>query len=174
MRRGVKLLLVVAGLFLLACSGSRKALVQENPPVMVNGEPMILGPTSYDNIVQHFPRWQVADRRAVPDSADVARLKAIRTDYEIYCFLGTWCSDSRAGVPPFVHALKQAANPHLRFHLIGVDRKKHDPQQLAARYQVKRVPTFVILKNGQEVGRMVEFPRTTFVRDFLIMVQKNR
>ncbi len=172
--RGMMVLLAF-GLGLWTCSRSPRTPVPENPPVRVNGEWMILGPTRYTDILQQFPRWQAADRQVVIDSADIVRLKAIRSHVDILCFLGTWCSDSRAGVPPFVGALEQAANPHLKLRLIGVDRDKADPGQMAQRYHIRRVPTFVILKNGQEIGRMVEYPRTTsFLRDFLNILERNR
>jgi hypothetical protein len=40
--------------------------------------------------------------------------------------------------------------------MVGVDRTKKDADGLAEKWGVTRVPTFVFLRDGQEVGRVVE------------------
>jgi len=40
--------------------------------------------------------------------------------------------------------------------MVGVDRTKKDPEGLTEKWGITRVPTFVFLRNGREVGRVVE------------------
>ena len=41
--------------------------------------------------------------------------------------------------------------------MIGVDRSKKTIQHLAEAFGVINVPTIIVMKNGKEVGRVVEY-----------------
>jgi thiol-disulfide isomerase/thioredoxin len=133
---------------------------------------MLLGERPYDDILYFFPEWREAQDTAVVDPAVVQKLAAIEEPLEVLLFLGTWCSDSRNGVPPFMKTLAEAENPNVRIRIFGVDREKRDPNGLAEAYRIERVPTFMILRGGQELGRMVETPAVTFAEDLLRLLDE--
>lgn len=142
-----------------------------NAPVEVNGEPLLLGPLHYAELLQYFPQWEAQDQAYEADPQLVAALKRVDTPFEVVCYLGSWCGDSRRGVPPFVRMLEAAENPNIRLKLIGVDRQKDDPEHTAPALDIQRVPTFLIYENDREIGRLIEFPLTeNFVQDFLEIV----
>ncbi len=155
-------------LFAMATLGS----AQENTPVVINGESMIIGKTQYATILNHFEEWRAVADTVTVDSSLVARFQAITEPVKILLFVGTWCPDSRHGVPPFMAVYQAAQNPNLQLEIIGVTRDKDDPEGLAAKYGIERVPTFVILSNNKEIGRLVEFPKTTFAQDFIELLAK--
>jgi hypothetical protein len=68
--------------------------------------------------------------------------------------------------------LAEAENPNVRVRIFGVDREKRDPNGLAEAYRIERVPTFMILRGGQELGRMVETPAVTFAQDLLRLLEE--
>jgi hypothetical protein len=72
--------------------------------------------------------------------------------------LGTWCWDTREHVAPFLRLQRLLGPRALPAKLVGVDRAKADPTDIAKRYGVKKVPTFVVLVRGAEVGRIIETP----------------
>ena len=86
---------------------------------------------------------------------------------ETLVFLGTWCSDSRTHVPRFLKVVDLARPSLERVSLYGVDRNKKSPGGTEASYHIERVPTFVFLKQGKEIGRIVESPQTTLEGDML-------
>jgi thiol-disulfide isomerase/thioredoxin len=133
---------------------------------------MLLGARPYDDILYFFSDWREAHDTAAVDSGLVRKLAAIDEPLDVLLFLGTWCSDSRGGVPPFMKALAEARNPNIRIRVIGVDRDKRDPGGLAEAYRIERVPTFVVLRGGEELGRMVETPAATFVEDLLRLLEE--
>ena len=47
--------------------------------------------------------------------------------------------------------------PESRISLIAVDRKKQTIHNLNKQYNITNVPTFIVLKDGKEVGRVVEY-----------------
>jgi hypothetical protein len=71
--------------------------------------------------------------------------------------MGTWCEDSHFIIPKFYSLLETAGFPNDRVTLIGVDRKKKTLSHLSEALNVTNVPTIIVLKNGKEVGRVVEF-----------------
>jgi len=88
-------------------------------------------------------------------------------DVEVLVFLGTWCSDSRHHVPRFLRVIDLARPSLQRVSLYGVDRSKKSPGGTEASYHIERVPTFIFLKHGKEIGRIVESPQTTLEGDML-------
>ena len=142
---------------------------EDSPPrlALVEGERMLLGETSYEDVLNFFPDWRAEHDTAVVDPGIAQQLALMEEPLDILLFVGTWCSDSRNGVPLFMKTLAEAENPNIRVRIFGVDREKRDPNGLAATYRIERVPTFVILSEGQELGRMVETPAETFAGDLL-------
>lgn len=154
-------------LSIIVYSCATRAYRPTSTPVTLDGESMLVGEVSFQDILHFYPDWNsVYQHSEVPDSI-VQQIRAIRRPITLLVFLGTWCGDSRDGVPPFLKIIQHAHNPNLRVILYGVDRQKLDPDGLAVQYHIERVPTFIVLENGVEIGRMIEFPEKTFAEDFL-------
>jgi thiol-disulfide isomerase/thioredoxin len=100
----------------------------------------------------------------------VELLRVVSDDVDITVVLGTWCGDSRRGVPAFLKVADETGIPPGRVRLYGVDRTKrgpgHEPEDLA----VDRVPTVVVRKSGVEVGRIVETPKVSWEADLLTIL----
>lgn len=158
-------------LLLLVWGCTKKTIKPQAELQEIDSEKMLLGEVQYQDILHYFPAWQKTDQQEEADPMAVERLKQVQEPLEITCYVGTWCSDSREGVPPFIKAVEASQNKNINVNLIGVDRRKLDPENTAIQYDVQRVPTFIIFKGGQEIGRMVEFPmKENFVEDFLDIV----
>ncbi len=164
---------LLLGIIVLGASMcSKKAYTPiASPPEKVEDENMILGKTVLPDILHYFDDWKDEADKSSLNPEQVTALKRIERKLEIDCYLGTWCGDSRRGVPPFMKALEAAGNPKLTVRLIGVNRDKFDPEFTAPEKGIERVPTFLINENGVEIGRLIEFPEgEDFVEDFLKMV----
>lgn len=99
---------------------------------------------------------------------DAASLKKIKEnkDIEIIMIGGTWCGDTKFHLPHFYKILQQSTYPMKKVTLIGVDRDKKDLKGYSEQYHIERVPTFIFLKNGNEIGRIVENPVKTLEQDW--------
>lgn len=76
-------------------------------------------------------------------------------------FLGTWCSDTKRELPRFFKSMDQAGLSEPQVTLIGLDRSKKDTEELTEKWQIEFVPTFIFIRNGRELGRIVETPEDT-------------
>ena len=77
-------------------------------------------------------------------------------------FYADWCGPCRM-LTPVIHEVAQELHGKARFVKVDVDAS----QQTAARFQVMSIPTLVLLKNGQEVGRLVGLRDAKTIRQFV-------
>jgi thiol-disulfide isomerase/thioredoxin len=91
-----------------------------------------------------------------PDPGALAAIKANASDVTVLLIVATWCPDSKREVPRFFAIMDGAGIPESQLTMVGVDRTKKDAEGLTETWGITRVPTFVFIRNGQEVGRVVE------------------
>jgi thiol-disulfide isomerase/thioredoxin len=87
----------------------------------------------------------------------IESFKAKSNHFKLMVFAGTWCEDSQNLLPVFYRLLEKSNFSEKNVTLIGVDRNKTTIEDLHTKYSITRVPTFIILKNGKEVARVVEY-----------------
>ena len=93
-------------------------------------------------------------------------------DLEFVMFSGNWCSDSRDEVPKFFKLINQTELNLEKITLYGVDRNKQEPTGEAQKNKIEKVPTLLILKDGMEIGRIVEFPFISWEDDLLTILEE--
>ncbi len=92
-----------------------------------------------------------------PEDAAVAGLKANKDSIHILLFGGTWCGDTKTLFPKFFALTDAAGFSQDRVTILGVDNSKKTVHHLAEAFNVTNVPTFIVLKDGKEIGRVVEY-----------------
>ena len=92
-----------------------------------------------------------------PDSLALKLLGKQKDSLHLLIFLGTWCEDSQQIIPKLFALLHKSNIPKERISLLGVDRKKKTLGYLSESFQISRVPTIILLKNGIERGRIIEY-----------------
>jgi thiol-disulfide isomerase/thioredoxin len=99
-------------------------------------------------------------------------LKTDLSDISIKVIMGSWCSDSRREVPRFYKLLDELKFNYDNFMLISTDRKKESPDGDVSDLDIKFVPTFIVMRNEKEIGRIIESPKTTLEKDLLEIIKK--
>lgn len=86
---------------------------------------------------------------------------------EILAFIGLWCPDCQDHLPGFSRILDAVRFPASRLRVYALDRAKAFPggAELIARHGVTRLPTFIFLKDGRELGRIIETPSRSLLKD---------
>ena len=92
----------------------------------------------------------------VPDAPAIAAIRANANGVTVLLIVATWCPDSKREIPRFFAIMDGAGISDSQLTMVGVDRTKKDAEGRTEKWGITRVPTFVFLRNGQEVGRVVE------------------
>lgn len=172
----MKTLPVVAIAAVLWASCSRAPEVTHAPQVAEGSEPSyVVGPV--ERTYLNDPAWPAFS--AVYDSTRIEPhfIAMIRTTYEgeeFLVFFGAWCGDSKRDLPRFLKIADGAGFPPAKITLYSLDRTKTSPDGLTARYGIEFVPTFVVLKDGTEVGRITESPKVSVEADLLTILAAAR
>ncbi len=96
-----------------------------------------------------------------------------KDDLSIRIVLGTWCPDSRREVPRFMKIIDLLQFPADKVIFIGVDNTKIAPVGGYDTLGIERVPTFIILQDKVETGRIIENPVTSLEQDMLNILTGN-
>lgn len=102
-----------------------------------------------------------------PKGLAISQLKAAGREDEIIIFAGTWCGDTKEQLPRFYRILQDANFPMQHVVIQGVDHKKHAIGREEKKYKIERIPTFIFLRNGKEIGRIVESPVKSLEEDWV-------
>lgn len=120
-------------------------------------ESVLTGSVTREQIESAAPEWVQAQVEAKPDAAAAQALAQVEPGAEVTVFLGTWCEDSRREVPRLWSAIDVAGGSvPFPVRYVAVDREKKDPAGAAAKSDIRYVPTFIVARDGREVGRIVE------------------
>jgi hypothetical protein len=98
-----------------------------------------------------------------PYAPAVQAFKEHKDSVYILAFGGTWCDDTRFILPRVFSVTDAAGLPDSHITLLGVDRAKTTVYSLEKTFNVTLVPTFIVMRNGKEVGRVVEYGKLGMV-----------
>jgi thiol-disulfide isomerase/thioredoxin len=96
----------------------------------------------------------------IPDSNLVNALKLKKGKVSFLIFGGTWCDDTQFILPKFYKAQELASFSDTSIVFFGVDREKKSTGNLSQLFNIKNVPTIIVMKEGKEIGRVVEYGKT--------------
>ncbi|MEX0273216.1 MAG: thioredoxin family protein [Flavobacteriaceae bacterium] len=166
---------IIVPIVLLICS----YLVGQHPPqeiVLKDGRSFLVGKIEAESLqAKPYQTWYNKNFNAY--SVDTETIKSLKDDlnpYHILVFMGTWCGDSKREVPRFLKLLEAADFPSNQLKIVAVDRRKEfykkSPSGEEWGLDIRRVPTFIFLKDGKEANRIVESPVVSLEKDILAIV----
>ena len=120
-------------------------------------EPVFVGVMSRQEIERALPDWIEEEINSRPDVRSADSLVADLAGAEVIVLLGTWCSDSRRELARLWRAFDEVGvvSPS-QFRYVGVDREMSAPEEWVEGSDLKLVPTFIVKRQGREIGRIVE------------------
>ncbi len=126
-----------------------------------------------DKILAKDKEWQEKYDKYAPAADMISALKSkLGDDLKITVYLGLWCPDSRNNVPPFLKIM-DLLGTGAAVQYFDVPRKaSRDVKYYVEDLKVERVPTFIFYREGKEIGRIVERPKTGMIEDFMEIMFK--
>lgn len=140
--------------------------------------PTEVGPITPARLLEAVPEYTERKGSYAPDADALALLAAaVAPKDHIDVFLGTWCPDSQREVPKLLKildTLKGKFGVELPATFVAVNRDKKEPARLLAGRDVEKVATIIYIRDGKELGRVVEQPAGLLEDDMLQIVAGKR
>jgi len=95
-----------------------------------------------------------------PDSTTLNAMEKTRGKLQFVLFGGTWCEDTQFILPQFFKLQEMSGVPDSVITFFGVNRAKKSLANIADAFGITNVPTIIVMKNGKEMGRVVEYGKT--------------
>jgi thiol-disulfide isomerase/thioredoxin len=131
----------------------------------------LVGPATREQIEGTAPEWVQAQVEAKPDAEAAKALAAVPPGAELTIFLGTWCGDSRREVPRFWRSVDMAGGTvPFKVTYVTVDPQKKEPAGPVTENGIRYLPTFIVRRDGREVGRIVETAPNGIEHDLLALL----
>ena len=109
-----------------------------------------------------YNKWYTESQKIypMPNEDAVKGMRKNKNNVNIVIFGGTWCEDTHFVLPKFFKMQEASGFPEDRITLYAVDRNKKTTGTIAEDYHIINVPTIIVMKDGREVGRVVEYGKT--------------
>jgi thiol-disulfide isomerase/thioredoxin len=106
-------------------------------------------------------KWYSSNRSSyTPSAAVVAAMQAAKGKVHFVLFGGTWCGDTQAILPQFFKLQEQSGLPDADVSFFAVDRNKKTAGGITDAFKITNVPTIIVMRDGKELGRVVEYGKT--------------
>jgi len=116
--------------------------------------------------------WKLAQDEYTPDKLTIKELKNFfrkNKDIKLKVFFASWCGDSKEHIPHFEKIAKKARIKNVKY--IALSRAKLLPNEDIGEFGIEYVPTFIVYKEGVELGRIIETPEVSLEKDLLKILQ---
>ena len=126
-----------------------------------NGEKILKGIISRDILANDSSfKWYKQNLKSYPAGKETAVTFGKHKDsIQLVIFLVTWCEDSHDIIQKLFPFLDAAGFSNDHVTLIGVDRNKKTISHLTDAFNIINVPSVIVMKEGKELGRVVEYGR---------------
>src|SRR5438128_4583893 len=152
---------VFALIFLASCASSRQAgVTHPKYTVVADTETKVLKGYINRSVLESDTafKWFAENMKyGTADAPAVEAFKKNAANFSMIVFGGTWCHDTQNLLPVFYKLVDKSGYPENKITLVAVDRAKTGPDNLHKTYNITNVPTFIVLKDDKEVGRVVEY-----------------
>jgi thiol-disulfide isomerase/thioredoxin len=96
-----------------------------------------------------------------PDSTVTTAFKKAKQDsVQFILFGGTWCEDTQFILPKFFKLQEASGISDNQITFFGVDRGKKTLGNISTAFNITNVPTIIVMKDGKEIGRVVEYGKS--------------
>jgi len=151
----------------IADAEGRLCLSNGDWELVVEAAPPLVGPLARKDLVARQPVYGRRVHAYEPEPIMVDIIAASEQPIEILAFFGTWCSTCKEHLPALFAVLDRAANDKIQVTCVGVDEYMAEPAGLLFTHEVQATPTFIVLADGTEIGRIEDEPEVSMESDLV-------
>lgn len=155
--------LFLVGLVALISFTSAKAQASFTTTVDDRNVTILKGIIVKDDVANNaaFAGWYGGNQTSYKiDTAVTNAMAAAKDKVQYVVFGGTWCEDTQFILPKFFKLQEQSGVGESNISLYGVDRSKKTIGNITDAFKITNVPTIIVMKDGKEIGRVVEYGKT--------------
>jgi thiol-disulfide isomerase/thioredoxin len=126
-------------------------------------ETVILNGIITKYILQNDPSftWYAPSQAGyTPDAGAIKAMEAAKNNVQYILFGGTWCSDTQFILPKFFKLQELSGTPDRNISFFAMNREKKTLGNVGDAFKITNVPTIIVMRNGKEIGRVVEYGST--------------
>ena len=137
------------------------------------GNDILLGAFTQDVFeMASFNKWYAPNYKTYEVNYMVlSEIKIHLKSIKISLFMGSWCGDSKRGVPQILKICNELQIKKRKLKMVALDYRgenyKKSPQGEEVGKNIIKVPTLILYKKGKEIGRIVENPKQSWELDIL-------
>jgi len=95
-----------------------------------------------------------------PDTSMIGAMQRAKGKVQFVLFGGTWCDDTQFILPKFFKLQEMSGVADSAVTFFAVNRAKKSLGNIADAFNVVNVPTIIVMRDGKEAGRIVEYGTT--------------
>lgn len=137
--------------------------------------PLLLGEQTFNNLFDNkqYP-WFKEGYIHYNYNLDVINQLKKHTNETIHfvVFGGTWCEDTQQLLPRFYKVVLDAGFNERDIYLYMLDKKKTCPTKNEEGLNITHLPTFIVYRNGIEIGRIIESVQKNIETDLLNIIEQ--
>ena len=105
--------------------------------------------------------WFSSNQSIYEPPVDIVNaMEAAKEKVKFVIFGGTWCEDTQFILPRFFKLQEQSGFPDKNISFFAVNRAKQTLGNVATVFNITNVPTIIVMKDGKEIGRVIEYGKS--------------
>ncbi|HEY9117071.1 MAG TPA: thioredoxin family protein [Roseivirga sp.] len=164
MFKAISILIILMVIFPILTSAQEREVNVETESVSEYVETILNGPITKEGL-QKMPYKIWFNTNYKTYIVDTQTLKNIEkkslNGLKIIAFMGTWCHDSNREIPRLMRVCEELGI-YDQLELYGVDVNKTSRLEKEKDWDIRKTPTIIFLKDGEEIARILEEPEISF------------
>lgn len=129
------------------------------------------GAITADSLLQQYPSFAAEFAAFTPSAQDISAMQRLH-DVSLVVLFGSWCHDSEREVSRLLKLIQVSGVELASLQLHAVDRNKQHPENLQTQFELRFTPTIIVLRDGKELGRIIEKPQQSLAADLAELAKR--
>jgi hypothetical protein len=129
------------------------------------------GKLDLEELMSGLPGFQDQFDSYQPQKSAIQELQSGSEFVRIKVFFRFNCSTSQELVPAFIKIMDSVDNPYYESDYISLTDDKSQWESDSGEYTIAETPTFILFKDNEELGRIVENPLDSLEQDLVEILQ---
>lgn len=174
MYKAITILIILLVIFPIVTSAQEKEYNVETESVSEYVQKILNGPITKEGLKKMpYKIWFNTNYKTyIVDTETLKNIKKRKLKgLKVKAFMGTWCHDSNREIPRLMRVCEELGI-YDDLELIGLDVNKTNRLNQQEGWNIRKTPTIIFLRDGEELGRILEEPEISFEHSMEIILNQ--